>query len=185
VLRTKEEKPREGGRSLGNDSGSTARLVFPGGRELLVLAIVASETVNARLDENEVELGVLVLAILLEMLAHGDSLLDEMVEILGDFRGETLELENAKDLVASNALDLRNTHGVTKSDTNLRRSHTLLGEFGDLLNHIITLDLDPRGSLTLIGQSTAAHTLTLTIHAAHAEKLRSIFFSRWATEPRF
>ena len=37
-------------------------------------AVVASETVDTGLDENEAELGVLVLAVALEVLADGDGL---------------------------------------------------------------------------------------------------------------
>ena len=44
---------------------------------------------DARLDENEAELGVLVLAVGLEVLAHGDRLFDEVPEILGDLGRET------------------------------------------------------------------------------------------------
>ena len=39
---------------------------------------------HTTLDQNETELGVAVLAIALEMLAHGDGLLDDLVQILGD-----------------------------------------------------------------------------------------------------
>ena len=41
-----------------------------------------------RLDENQAELGVLVLAVGLEVLADGNGLLDQHVEILGDLGGE-------------------------------------------------------------------------------------------------
>lgn len=41
------------------------------------------------LDENQAVLGVLILAVTLKMLADGNSLLDEEVEILGDGGGET------------------------------------------------------------------------------------------------
>jgi hypothetical protein len=44
--------------------------------------------VYAGLDENEAELAVLVLAVALEMLAHGNGLLDQHVEIFWDFGGE-------------------------------------------------------------------------------------------------
>ena len=47
-----------------------------GGRELALGAVVASEAVDTRLDENEAELGVLVVAVALEVLANLDGLLD-------------------------------------------------------------------------------------------------------------
>ena len=122
---------------------------------------------NAGLDQNEVELGVLVLSVLLEVLAHRDGLLDEVVEILRQIRAHTSELQEAQDLVAGDALDLGDTHGVTKSDTDLRGGHTLLGQLADLLNDILGSHLDPRSGLALVRQSGAAHTLTLAVHATH------------------
>ena len=47
-----------------------------------------SAPVDARLHENEAELGVLVLAVALEVLAHGHGLLNQVVQILRDLRRE-------------------------------------------------------------------------------------------------
>ena len=55
------------------------------------------------LDENEPEPGVLVLAAPLQVLANGDSFLDEEVDILG---GKSLRLEDTQDLVASHETGL-------------------------------------------------------------------------------
>lgn len=44
---------------------------------------------DARLDQNEAELGVLVLAVALKVLADSHSLLDEHVQVLRELRGET------------------------------------------------------------------------------------------------
>ena len=44
---------------------------------------------NTGLDENEAELGVLVLAVDLKVLADGDRLFDKMPEILGDLGRKT------------------------------------------------------------------------------------------------
>jgi len=106
--------------------------------------------VDTTLNENEVELGVLVLSVLLEVLTHGDSLLDDVVEILGHVGSETTELQDTQDLVASDTLDLGYTHTVSKSHTNLRGSHTLLSELADLLEEILRLHLNPSRRLTLI-----------------------------------
>jgi hypothetical protein len=46
--------------------------------------VVTSKTVNARLNEDEAKLGVLVLAVGLKMLADGNGLLHEVPKILGD-----------------------------------------------------------------------------------------------------
>lgn len=48
--------------------------------------VIARKTVNARLDQNQAELGVLVLAIRLKVLTHGDSLLNQMPEVFRDGR---------------------------------------------------------------------------------------------------
>lgn len=61
---------------LCDESAGGSGLVLPGGRESADGLVVARETVDAGLDENEAELRVLVLAVALEMLADGDSLDD-------------------------------------------------------------------------------------------------------------
>lgn len=91
------------------DHGAGSRaLVPPGWWENSNSLVVAGEAVNAGLDENQTELGVLVLAVSLQVLADSDSLaisirmilrfkgkynsnsylLDQHVEILRDFWGE-------------------------------------------------------------------------------------------------
>lgn len=49
-------------------------LVLPVGLQDTDGLVVSAETVDSGLDENQAELGVLVLAVALEMLADGDSL---------------------------------------------------------------------------------------------------------------
>lgn len=44
------------------------------------------------LDENETELGVLVLAVALKVLSDGDGLLDQHVQVLWDLGGEAFFL---------------------------------------------------------------------------------------------
>ena len=58
------------------------------------------------LYENEPELGIPVLPVPLKMLPDGDSLLDQVVAILGQLRSHALALQNTEDLVASNETDL-------------------------------------------------------------------------------
>lgn len=50
--------------------------------------VITTQTVNARLDQNQAKLGVGVLTVLLQMLAHVDGLLDQMVQIFRDGGGE-------------------------------------------------------------------------------------------------
>ena len=72
-----------------NEGGRGGGVVLERWGDLLLRLVVASETVDAGLDENETELGVLVLAVSLEVLADGDSLFDEVPEVLGDLGSKT------------------------------------------------------------------------------------------------
>ena len=67
---------------LSDNGAGGRRLVAPGGGEDTDGLVVAGETVDARLDENQAELGVLVLAVALEVLSDGDSL-DDWLERRG------------------------------------------------------------------------------------------------------
>lgn len=73
---------------LGHQGGSRGRLVLPVGGQLAVGAVVPGQAVDARLDENEAELGVLVATVTLKVLAHGHGLLDKHVKVLGDLSGQ-------------------------------------------------------------------------------------------------
>merc|ERR1712078_736789 len=121
---------------LHNHGGGVGRLVLEVSGEHLGQAVVTRQAVDAGLNENETELGVLVLAVLLEVLAHGNSLLDEAVEVLWEGWGEAPSAENAHDLVTGNHLDLGDAVGVPEDDANLGRSVTLLGHVADLLDGI-------------------------------------------------
>jgi hypothetical protein len=59
---------------LGDDGRGGRGLVPPGGGEDTDGLVVAGKTVDTRLDENEAELGVLVLAVALKVLADSDGL---------------------------------------------------------------------------------------------------------------
>ena len=72
------------------------------------------------LDENEAELGVLVFAAPLQVLADGDGFLDEEVDVLWKVGGKSLPLEDTQDFVASHEADLGNTVGIPQDHTNLK-----------------------------------------------------------------
>lgn len=59
---------------LCDEGGGGGALVPPGGGEDTDGLVVAGQTVDAGLDKNQAELGVLVLAVALEVLADGNSL---------------------------------------------------------------------------------------------------------------
>ena len=61
---------------------------------------------DSGLDQNESELGILVLPVPLQMLADGHSLLDEEVDVLGQLGGHGLGLQDAENLVSGNETHL-------------------------------------------------------------------------------
>ena len=81
--------------------------------------VVPGLPVDSGLDENEAELGVLVFAAPLQVLADGDGFLDEEVDVLWKVGGKSLPLEDTQDLVASHEADLGNTVGIPQDNTNL------------------------------------------------------------------
>jgi len=114
-------------RFLCNQGAGSSALVSPGGWEGTDGLVVAGQTVNTGLDENEAELGVLVLAVALEMLADGDSLLDKHVQVFWNLWCKTIAAENAEDLVPCDDLNLRNSVGIPQDNTNLRWGGTFAG----------------------------------------------------------
>jgi hypothetical protein len=70
--------------NLCDDGAGSGGLVLPGRGQDTDGLVVAGQAVDSRLDENEAELGVLVLAVALEVLADGDSLHAVSKHILGD-----------------------------------------------------------------------------------------------------
>lgn len=64
---------------LSNDGAGGGGLVAPGGGEDTDGLVVAGKTVDTGLDQNKAELGVLVLAVALKVLADGNGLLDQHV----------------------------------------------------------------------------------------------------------
>jgi hypothetical protein len=67
-------KIREMASRLSDKGAGSGGLVTPGGGQDTDGLVVAGQTVDTRLDENEAELAVLVLAVALKVLADGDGL---------------------------------------------------------------------------------------------------------------
>jgi hypothetical protein len=72
-----------------DESRGSSRIVLERRGDLLPRLVVASKTVDTGLNENEAELGILVLAVGLQVLADGDGLFDKVPEILRDLWGKT------------------------------------------------------------------------------------------------
>jgi hypothetical protein len=99
--------------------------------------------VNTGLNANKAELSISVLAEFLQMLADGDSLLDQVIKVLGDLGSEASLLEDAENLGTSDGFNLGDTVGITESNTNLGGGSTLTCELDDLLNEVVGGDLNP------------------------------------------
>jgi len=85
------------------------------------------------------------------MLSHLNGLLDQVVQIFGDFRGEPILLENAKNLRAGHRLDLGNALTITKANADLRRGEALLCHLAALLSDLGRIGLEPRRRAALVG----------------------------------
>ena len=116
---------------------------------------------DSALDENESELAVLILSVSLQVLPHVDCLLDQVVEVLGDFGGEPVLLQDSEDLVTGDSLNLGNTVVISKDDTNLRGRGALLGELNNLFNQFVSGDLNPAGGSTSGGKASTCNTLAI------------------------
>lgn len=142
-------------------------LVPPSWWESLHIAVVASESVDSALNENESELSSLVLAVLLQVLSDLYSLFDQMVEVLWDLWGEAGLFQDSEDFATSDALDLGDSVAISESDTDRRRHVTLLGKLHDLVNEILRLDSHPAWGGLSVGQASAGDTFTTRVHSSH------------------
>jgi len=89
------------------------------------------------LDENQAELGVLVLSVALKMLADGNGLLNQHVKVFGDLWGKAVGFEDSKNLVTRHNLDLSNAMGVSQDNADLGRCCSLLGQLADLVHDLL------------------------------------------------
>ena len=116
-------------------------------------SVITRKTVHSALDQNQSELGVLVLSVAFQMLANGHSLLDQVVQVLRDLGGKSAGLQETKESVASDSLHLRNTTRISEDDADLRRSVALLGQSANLSVDLTSGSLVPRRRSSLVGDS--------------------------------
>jgi len=153
---------------LGNHGGGSSTLVPPVGRQLSGGTVVPGKTVDTALDKNQTELGVLILAIALQVLTDLNSLLDEHVQILGNLGGKSVCLEDAHDLLSGDAVNLSDAVGVTEDHANLGRGETLLGEVADLFLDVGNGELAPAGWGALVRAGALGDTLSWCMKTSHA-----------------
>jgi hypothetical protein len=124
--------------------------------------------VDSRFNQNQTELGVLVLAVFFQVLSDLNSLLDKHVKILWDFRGKTVGLQNTNNLLSGNMLDLRDTVGISQDNTNLGWGQTLLCELAHMFLNVRGRDLKPRRRRALVREGSLRDTLSWCMHTTHA-----------------
>lgn len=149
---------------LTNDLVSIGRFILPVGSQNASSLVVARNSVNLGFNENQSVFGVGILSILFQMFADGDSLLDQVIKIFRDFGGKTVLLQNTKNLLASDGLDLANAVGISQNNTDLRRSKTLSGKFANLVFHFVSRGFNPLWSRATIRDDALAQTLSKKLY---------------------
>ena len=115
-MKTKSPKNRH----CRSDEGvSLLGLVPPGWWKRLDITVVAGESVDSALGQNESEFGISVLSTLLQVLSDANSLFDQMVQVFWDLWCETILLQDSEDFATSDAFDLRDSVTIPESNTNL------------------------------------------------------------------
>ena len=147
-------------RNLADERRSSSALVFPVRRESLVGLVVAGKTVDAGFAQDEVILVVLVLSAFLQVLPDGNSLLDQMVEVLGDFGGESVALEDAGDFLARDVCDSSDSVRIPQDDSDLRWGQALLGKLANLVNDFLGRSLEPCRSLSSVWSARSWDTFS-------------------------
>lgn len=148
-------------KSLVDQSRGSGRLVLPVWWQHGDGSVVSGQSVDSGLDQNQSELGVLVLSVSLQVLSDRDSLLDQEVQVLWDLWGQTVRLQDSQDLVTGDNLGLGDSVSISQDNTNLRWGQTLSGVLDNLLNNLIGAQLEPRWSVSRVWKSGGGDTLTL------------------------
>ena len=73
----------------GDERRGSGRVVFECWSDLLLCLVVAGKAMNTGLNQDQTELGVLVLPVGLEVLANSNGLLHEVPEVLGNSGSES------------------------------------------------------------------------------------------------
>lgn len=114
-------------------------------------------------DQNQSELGVLVLSVSLQVLSDRYSLLDQVVQVFRDLWSQTVGLQDSQDLVTSDNFGLRNSVSISQDNTDLRRSQTLSGVLDDLLNDVIGRQLEPSWGVSRVRSSGGRNSFSLKL----------------------
>lgn len=116
---------------------------------------------DSRLNQNQSELGVLVLSVSLQVLSDSDSLLNQEVQVLWDLWSQTVRFQDSQDLVTGDNLSLGNTVSISQENTDLRWSQTLSSVLDDLLDNLVRGQLEPSWSVSRVWKCGGGDTLSL------------------------
>jgi hypothetical protein len=102
-----------------------------------------------------------------DIAAYGKYLLDEVVQIFWDFRGESSGLENTEDFVSGDETDLSNTMRISQHYTDLGWCHTPTGEFVDLFDDFGGSCFKPGWSATRVREGRGRNALAWSVHTTY------------------
>ena len=128
----------------------SGRLILEGSWQGLHALVIPGKAMDTALHQNQAEFGILVFAILVQVLPYGHCFLDQVVKILGEGWCNAVGLEDSQHVVACHRLHLWHTEAVSQGDANLGRSQTLLGQLANVINHIIWFHLQPARRSALV-----------------------------------
>lgn len=118
---------------------------------------------DSRLDQNQSELGVLVLSVGVQVLSDSNSLLDQEVQVLWDLWSKTVGLQDSQQSRTSDHRRLWDTVSISQDNTNLGWGETLSGVLHNLLDDGVWARLEPRWWLSRVWFSRRADTFTLLL----------------------
>lgn len=124
---------------------------------------------NTALNQDEAVLAVLVLTVTLQVLSDADGLLDQVVEVFGDFWGQAVKAKDADNLVAGDGANLANTIAIAKDDADLGGSEALFGEAADQVGDFFGSAFEPGGWATGVGDGGSGDTFAGGVHASHGD----------------
>eukprot|EP00344_Euplotes_crassus_P002743 CAMPEP_0197003248 /NCGR_PEP_ID=MMETSP1380-20130617/7570_1 /TAXON_ID=5936 /ORGANISM="Euplotes crassus, Strain CT5" /LENGTH=128 /DNA_ID=CAMNT_0042421695 /DNA_START=36 /DNA_END=419 /DNA_ORIENTATION=- len=102
-----------------------------------------------------------------KMLSHGDSLLDEVIQIFWNFWSKSVVLQNSQDLGTSDTLYLGNTVLISKEDTDLGWVESLLGKSDNLVAQVVDGNFQPAWWSSSIREASSGDTFSIGIHSSH------------------
>jgi hypothetical protein len=85
--------------SLTDQSRGRGGLVLPIGRQVTDSLVVPRQSMNTGLDQNQSKLGITILSVTLKMLSDRHGLFDKLIQVLGDFWGESIGFQDTLEKV--------------------------------------------------------------------------------------